>query len=108
MMHDTCFEQCFRFKMLHSSTFKKYMSATNSDQSLVKEWLAGGLANAITSAILNPMDVAKTRLQIQQKTNNAKFSISHTIKEMYQEEGLIGLWKPGLYPSMIREMVCFS
>ena len=39
-------------------------SDTHPGAQLLLEWSSGGLANAITSALLNPMDVSKTRMQV--------------------------------------------
>jgi hypothetical protein len=60
---------------------------------LWKEWLTGGVANAFTSAILNPMDIVKTRLQINQDSIPSKYSarLSRTFKILYSEGGLIGV-----------------
>jgi len=72
---------------------------------LVKEWLAGGIANAVTSAILNPMDIAKTRIQMYTTSN---FSITLLVREisaLFKSGGIIGVWKPGITASMIREML---
>lgn len=71
---------------------------------LFKEWVCGGTANAITSALLNPMDVAKTRLQSYSSHNG----LGRTLLQMYYEGGIIGLWSPGLTASIIREMVIIS
>ena len=66
------------------------------------EWLTGGIANALTSGFLNPIDIAKTRIQVC--TLNKK-SLTGTLTGIYKESGLIGLWKPGLNASMLREML---
>lgn len=81
---------------------------------LLKQWVAGGSANAITSAILNPMDVAKTRLQshlpLLSKESYSMANIPNrglvsVLLELYKEQGLLGVWRPGLLASMIREMI---
>jgi hypothetical protein len=84
---------------------------------LLKEWLSGGLANAITSALLNPMDVTKTRMQTalidtQLSLNRIKLPSNHnlhlfksTISGLYREGGVVGLWTPGLLASCIRELL---
>jgi hypothetical protein len=74
---------------------------------LFKQWLAGGLANAITSGLLNPMDVTKTKLQsnrilVKGAGNDGMVS---TLVSLYKSEGLVGIWKPGLTASMIREII---
>jgi hypothetical protein len=67
-------------------------------------WASAGIANALTSSILNPMDVSKTRLQIQ-NSNNSSLSLLRTLKGLYKEAGVIGLWRPGLSASIIREFL---
>jgi len=39
-------------------------SPKRTDVSIASECIAGGAANAFTSALLNPMDVIKTRMQV--------------------------------------------
>lgn len=78
---------------------------------LGKEWFSGGLANAVSSAILNPMDVSKTRLQTEISSIKAGADItkiprlSTVLVTLYKEGGLIGLWKPGLTASVAREFL---
>lgn len=74
---------------------------------VLHEWSSGGLANAIASAILNPIDVVKTRLQALSPTDNPHtiIRIRPIIQSIWQESGVIGLWKPGLAASMTREML---
>ncbi len=68
-----------------------------------REWLCGGLANALTSGLLNPLDVAKTRLQAER--NNPNSTLRSVIKQLYREGGVVGLWRPGLVASFTREML---
>jgi hypothetical protein len=72
---------------------------------LILEWLSGGLANAIASAILNPMDVTKTRMQTLQVSSLHEVKFSVVFRSIFKSEGLLGLWKPGLSASMAREML---
>jgi hypothetical protein len=72
-----------------------------------KAFLAGG-ACAISSFILNPVDVTKTRMMIQSKsagTAGAKAGggFINNLFAIYRSEGLRG-WGRGLEPSMLREM----
>ena len=73
---------------------------------LFLEWLAGGLANAITSGVLNPLDVAKTRMQTAAPLSGAAApSLLGTLREMRAAGGLAGLFAPGLAASALREML---
>ena len=73
---------------------------------LGREWFCGGLANAITSGMLNPLDVIKTRLQADLSLNSARANFRSTAKLLLASEGgVIGLWRPGLVASCTREML---
>jgi len=75
-------------------------------EALLKQWLAAGVANAATSALLNPLDVAKTRLQTAALLPGARApSLAATLREMHAQSGLRGLFLPGLQASMAREML---
>lgn len=79
------------------------LRGSNLNNSLFLDWLSGGSANAITSAILHPMDVSKTRMQA---TQNYERSVLSNIASLYRETGNIsGLWRPGLTASMLRELL---
>jgi len=75
------------------------------------DWLSGGLSNAIASSILNPMDVAKTRMQAEEITSRSRIlqnngrSLRDTVRELFKEGGIIGLWRPGLKASICREFL---
>jgi hypothetical protein len=68
---------------------------------LLLEFLAGGLANAVTSALLNPLDIAKTRMQ----TAPAALSLRGTLSALHAEGGLRAVFLPGMAASVIREMI---
>jgi len=74
---------------------------------LFEDWLAAAGANALTSAFLHPLDVAKTHLQISQISAGSTVvsaSTTRTLNALYLERGLRGLWAPGLKATMLREM----
>ena len=68
--------------------------------SLARLWLAAGVGNAFTSALLNPLDAAKTRMQTTGTT-----SLLATLRAMYTAGGLAGVFLPGLSASVLREFV---
>jgi hypothetical protein len=70
---------------------------------LLRQWLSAGLANAATSALLHPLDVAKTRLQTLPPAGGA--SLRTVFREMHRAGGLAGCFLPGLSASMAREML---
>lgn len=76
---------------------------------LALEWLSGGSSNAIASAILNPMDVAKTRMQTMSSSASgphaSQIHLSEVLRSIYRREGIVGVWRPGLSASMAREML---
>jgi len=79
------------------------MSETPSPLAL--EWLAGGSANAITSAILNPLDVSKTRIQTTTANLSPLGKLRWALRGLYTEGGITGLWRPGLNASIMRELL---
>lgn len=76
---------------------------------LALEWLSGGSSNAIASAILNPMDVAKTRMQTMPPnisgSRASQIHLSEVLRSIYRTDGMVGVWRPGLSASMAREML---
>jgi hypothetical protein len=76
---------------------------------LWKEWLAGGVANAATSALLNPLDVAKTIMQTRapplQQPQAPQPGLLATLSGLYRAGGLRGVYAPGLTASIVREMI---
>ena len=74
-------------------------------ESLFSQWLAAGSANALTSALFNPIDAAKTRIQ----TSTQPESLLRTLRAMAGAStvsaAVRGLFFPGLPASMIREML---
>ena len=101
---------------------------------IVSELVAGGLSCAVASTILNPMDVVKVRLQTQHavattpvhiansynhirashpgqshtKSTKMYLNFRHALSRIIAEEGLVGLWTPGLAASVVRELTYSS
>ena len=82
---------------------------------LLRELASGGITNSIASFILNPMDVTKIRMQTEgalQKSSQGDNRIYKTFKgtafRILKDEGILGLWLPGLLPSMLRELTYSS
>ncbi len=69
---------------------------------LVREYVAGGGSTAIVSSVLNPIDVVKTRRQLERHSRARAVDIA---RELWREGGVIGLWTPGLSATIARELV---
>jgi solute carrier family 25 uncoupling protein 8/9 len=66
---------------------------------LAKSWLAAGTANALTSALLHPLD--RTRVVVQlSPTGPGLFS---SLRAQFTHGGFSALWLPGLSASILRE-----
>ncbi|GJE94591.1 mitochondrial carrier [Phanerochaete sordida] len=55
--------------------------------------LAGALGACFSNAIVYPLDVAKTRLQAYHKKGGHVPSLLQMMKEIYEEEGIVGYYK---------------
>lgn len=67
-----------------------------------RELIAGGGSTAIVSAVLNPVDVVKTRRQLEAYRDARALSIA---AQLYAEGGVVALWRPGLAATFSRELV---
>lgn len=67
---------------------------------------AGGSAGFVEVCIMHPMDLVKTRFQLQVKTNKVDplyyTGIGDCMKKMYKNEGLASFWK-GILPPILSE-----
>jgi hypothetical protein len=60
-------------------------SSSFSVRDLSLGWLTSGLANAITSSVLNPFDVIKTRMQVLQVTAHTPPSFRLVFRQILKE-----------------------
>ena len=83
---------------------KELYGATDpANTPLWKKIAAGGTSGMIGSAIANPTDVVKIRLQ-GSKVGKRYPSTFHAFLYIYQSEGVRGLWR-GVGPTVIRAMI---
>eukprot|EP00397_Hematodinium_sp_SG-2012_P059162 GEMP01075519.1.p1 GENE.GEMP01075519.1~~GEMP01075519.1.p1 ORF type:complete len:241 (+),score=25.41 GEMP01075519.1:68-724(+) len=76
----------------------------------VAEMAAASTAMAMTSVLFNPLDVVKCRLQAQAALTNdvnkrLYIGTRHCFRTIYAQEGLWGLWSPGLTASIMRDVI---
>ncbi|BDA46729.1 mitochondrial nicotinamide adenine dinucleotide transporter [Coccomyxa sp. Obi] len=63
--------------------------------------LAGGLAGSVTATFVCPLDVLKTRLQVQRRVPGVKYKgISGSLSKILADEGIKGLYR-GLTPTLL-------
>ena len=97
----------------HTTESTKQSSIGNNVQPVVsyyilRELASGGCTNAVASFCLNPMDVTKIRMQTESALDSTVPRVYRTFtgtaSTILREEGILGLWLPGMVPSMMREL----
>ncbi|XP_072946712.1 solute carrier family 25 member 44 [Epargyreus clarus] len=69
---------------------------------LLIQCVAGTLGGFTTTVLTNPLDIVRARLQVE-----GVGSMREVFKELWREEGLIGLYKKGL-SARLAQSACFS
>ena len=77
---------------------KEALGATKENPSLLRNIAAGSVSGGIASAVTNPIDLIKTRMQ--SKGNDFK-TPGDVVRHVVAKDGVIGLWK-GTVPSAVR------
>ncbi|XP_078089307.1 mitochondrial 2-oxodicarboxylate carrier [Mustelus asterias] len=81
---------------------------TAKSQSLLREvahqTVAGGSAGLVEICLMHPLDVVKTRFQIQRGKGDATSykSLGHCFRTIFHQEGILGFYK-GILPPIIAE-----
>jgi len=80
-----------------------------ASSTFLRDCLASGSANVVASSLLNPMDISKTRMQMQVRSTSSASprpnGMLSTLRALHYEGGLKNIWLPGLTATMMREMV---
>lgn len=83
-------------------------TTSHTDIPLWKKIVAGGTSGALASAIANPMDLLKVRLQtdgqIVKLQSKQYTGMTHAFLSILREEGVMGLWK-GVGPTVGRATI---
>lgn len=91
------------YTLVHFPTYestKKLLAAsstgTQQDEGLLVELLAGGAAGGLAAAVTTPLDLVKTRLQLEgmgSATRYATMSVVPVLQRIVAEEGTSALWR---------------
>mmetsp|Transcript_22897 Transcript_22897/g.40470 ORF Transcript_22897/g.40470 Transcript_22897/m.40470 type:complete len:370 (-) Transcript_22897:1171-2280(-) len=94
------------FTAMHFSVYetsKKLLLNINSEEeeeTLKVQLIAGGLGGGAAAAVTVPLDVVKTRLQLDCACQYRRSSVVSTLKQIVREEGVRALWT-GLKPRVL-------
>lgn len=94
------------FTAVHLAVYesaKKTMSG-HEEESLAVQLLAGGMAGATAAAITNPLDMVKTRLQLEGVNSATRYgttAVFPALRQIVAKEGMMAIW------SGVQARVCF-
>ncbi|KXJ23121.1 kidney mitochondrial carrier protein 1 [Exaiptasia diaphana] len=83
---------------------KRMLIKDPKDEKLYLNVIAGIIAGSLSSAICNPTDVLKIRMQAEYKTGVPNKGMMKSFKKMFSEEGIKGLYR-GVGPTAQRAAV---
>tara|TARA_Y100001970_G_C14067794_1_gene767648 strand:- start:234 stop:1052 length:819 start_codon:yes stop_codon:yes gene_type:complete len=95
------FRHCI-YTMLRINIYENLRDSSKNkkDLSITNKFMVGGVSGGVAQFIASPCDLIKIRYI----TNSNNISISKTIKQIYTEGGIQGLWK-GVVPNVSRGML---
>lgn len=77
---------------------KRGMGVTK-DSSMIWKFMAGSMSGLIGSALANPFDLLKIRMQNHKEIQTVRWHM----RQVYDQGGILGFWK-GVLPTIIRAM----
>jgi len=86
-----------------SSSSSLTLPGVTSLPPILRDVMAGAVSTAMVSAVLNPMDVLKTRRQVGNATSRTAWAEALHVAKL--QGPWRGLWRPGLTASMVRELL---
>lgn len=78
----------------------KRITGVKKDSNIVYKFMSGSAAGLVASALANPFDLLKIRMQAQVEP----LPLSYHVKDIYGSFGIFGFWK-GVVPTTIRAML---
>lgn len=81
-----------------------FINYNDGKESVTLNVVCGVVAGAVSSAIANPTDVLKVRMQVAGTNSNANVGLIDCFRDVYTQEGISGLWR-GVNPTAQRAAV---
>jgi solute carrier family 25 carnitine/acylcarnitine transporter 20/29 len=91
-----------------SNSQSSILATSSSSSSLTRNAVCGGIAGIVSSIIVCPVDLVKTKLQTASRcsSSSSSFSSYQTTKEIYTNYGIRGLYR-GLLTTIYRQFPSF-
>ncbi|KAF7228475.1 solute carrier family 25 member 43 [Nothobranchius furzeri] len=86
----------FPYTAVHLTTYKKIVHLHMDEFGSISQWraiFAGGLAGVAAAFVTYPLEVAETRLIIQNCRQPTYTGVAHTVSKVYRNEGLHALYR---------------
>ncbi|XP_029917714.1 solute carrier family 25 member 43 [Myripristis murdjan] len=86
----------FPYSAVHLTTYKKIVHLHMDELGFISQWraiFAGGLAGVAAALVTYPLEVAETRLIIQNCREPTYTGVAHTLTKIYRTEGLLALYR---------------
>ena len=87
---------------------RRSSSSAPSSSTLAREYLSGSLASSITYVLFSPLEVVKTRLQLQAAPGWTKIhsgGLFAALRAILAQDGVLLSWSHGLAPGVARDFV---
>ncbi|XP_076005191.1 solute carrier family 25 member 43 isoform X1 [Genypterus blacodes] len=86
----------FPYSAVHLATYKKIVHLHMDELGFISQWramLAGGLAGVAAALATYPLEVAETRLIVQNCRDPTYVGVLHTLSKIYRNDGLLALYR---------------
>jgi len=90
-------------KVIMTSQEQKISPPQVTYKRMMQQLVAGGSAGLVEICLMHPLDVVKTRFQLQGKGSSVQYrSVAHCFSTMYKTEGFMSFYK-GILPPILAE-----
>lgn len=86
----------FPYTAVHLTAYKKIVHLHMDELGFISQWraiFAGGVAGVAAALLTYPLEVAETRLVIQNCRQPTYLGVAHTLSKIYRNEGLPALYR---------------